>query len=110
VKPTGQGLSLANRAGLSRLDQKSRLQSIFGIMDVAERAPANPQDHRPVPPHEGGERSLIIAAQEIPKQRVVGLLGRLHIGGQAPDVSEHGRHSRLGHRFSSPQVPEGSAR
>src|SRR5262245_47624572 len=73
VKPASQGFSFANGGRFLRQDKEGRLQRIFGIVQVTERAPTDSQDHRSMPSHERFKRLLVIAAQEGPEQGTVAL-------------------------------------
>ena len=48
MKPWPHGIPHPERAGFPRQDQERRLKGILGVMVIAEYAPANAQDHRPV--------------------------------------------------------------
>ena len=61
AQPAAQDLALADRAGSTGQDQEGGLERILDLVRVAEHAPADAQDHRPV-------------AQD---QRLEGGLGRL---------------------------------
>ena len=87
VKPASQGLFLADGGGLPCQDQECRLKGVIGVMHVSEPAPADPQDHRPVPPHQHLEGGLVVPGQEDAEQLSVGLLLG-STSGQVPDVPE----------------------
>jgi len=88
VKPTGQGLSLANGGGLLGQDEEGGLQGVLGVVGIPQGAPADAQDHRPVTAEQRLEGGLVMAAQEGPEQGAVGFLGYRLVGGQVPDVPD----------------------
>ena len=65
-------LVVPDRAGLAGQDEERRLEGVLGVVRVAEDAPADGQDHRPVPRHQGRERRLVAPGDEPPEQRGVG--------------------------------------
>jgi hypothetical protein len=60
-----------DRGRLSRQDQERRLEGVFGIMQVAQHAPADPHHHRPMAPHQCREGGLIPPEQEALQQLAV---------------------------------------
>ncbi len=55
MKPGTQKLGLPQRTGLAGKHQERRLESVLGVVSVAEQSPANAQDHRPMSRDQGGE-------------------------------------------------------
>ena len=49
VQPTRQGVVLANCAQLVSEHEKGGLESVLGVLDPLQNAPADPINHRPVP-------------------------------------------------------------
>ena len=67
VQPWPERFRVPHRAGLQRQDQEGRLERVIGRVPVAEQPAADPQDHRPVPPHdllERGFRASLAARHE----------------------------------------------
>jgi hypothetical protein len=58
VEPGGQQLALADRVGLLDQDQERGLECVLDVAGVAEQPPGDPEDHRPVPAHQGLEGGL----------------------------------------------------
>jgi hypothetical protein len=53
-------------------DQERRLESIIGIVGVAEQTPTHAQYHRAVTLHEGFKRRLVVLADEPSQQLPIG--------------------------------------
>jgi hypothetical protein len=62
VEPAGQRPRFADGAGLPGQDQEAGLKSVFGILLVAEHAPADPQHQPPMPLDQGREGSHVTVA------------------------------------------------
>jgi hypothetical protein len=71
VKPGSQGLMLANRVGLARQHQESRLESVLGIRVVVQNMTTDAQHQTAVSPHQGGKGCLIVVRDETAQQRSV---------------------------------------
>jgi hypothetical protein len=72
IEPTGNGLAAPN--GTRRLGQcqKSRLAGVFGIVESAQHAAANAENHRAVPANEQLKCRFIPACGEASQQLIVG--------------------------------------
>src|SRR5262249_32106126 len=102
VKPACQGLFFTNGARLLRQDEKRGLESVLGVVDVAQRAQAEAQDHWPMPPHQLSKGGVVAIVQEGAEQCTVGLLLGPSLDGQAADVPEDEVKLSSGHRNVSP--------
>src|SRR5262249_22190230 len=80
VERAGQGLALADRAGLPGQEEEGGLEGVLGILLLAQGAAADAQHHRPVPPQQRLERRLVVPGQEGVEQVTVGLLDPLLVG------------------------------
>jgi hypothetical protein len=60
VEPTARRVPLGDRAGFANEDKKRSLEGIFRIMCVTEDAPADPENHGPMPLQDGLKGSLIL--------------------------------------------------
>jgi hypothetical protein len=69
MQPTTD-VRLPDRVGLSCQKQKGGLEGVFGILLVAEQAPAQTQHHRPMPADEEAKHRLVApgceATQKLP--------------------------------------------
>src|SRR5947209_20609265 len=81
------------------------LKRVLGVVDVPQRAQANSQHHRPMPPQQGLEGRLVVLAHECAEQGTVGLFAVLVHGGELPDVPDNCPQLRGRHRYLSPQEP-----
>jgi hypothetical protein len=71
IEPTAYRRALANGAGLAGEDQKGRLKNVLGVLVMVEDPPADAQDRRSMPFHEGGEGGFVAAAREALEQLTV---------------------------------------
>jgi hypothetical protein len=53
--------------------QERCLKRILGVLGLVKDAAADAQDHRPMPPHQGGEGGLIALAGKTLQQLAVGV-------------------------------------
>ena len=85
VEPSAEGPIHPHRSGLADEDEEGGLEGVLGLVGLAEHAPADPPDHRPVAIDQGREGHL---------RRRRGL-GRLGAFGRVPleelDVGQPGR-------------------
>jgi hypothetical protein len=58
MKPAAQRFLPSERARFAYQDQERRLEGILRVVLVAERSPADAEDHRAVPLDKGRERQL----------------------------------------------------
>ena len=58
VQPGSQRVAHPEAAGLAHQNQESGLKGILRVVRIGQYAPANAQDHRPMPLDQGGERLL----------------------------------------------------
>ncbi len=91
VEPVAQQVGVADRPGLPGQDEEDGLEGVLGMLNVAQELPADAQNHRPVPAHQGGEG---------------GLAGRLTPAGGEPleelPVGEPGHRAALEERLELP--------
>ena len=91
VQPVAQQVRVTDRPGLASQDHEHGLEGVLRMLQVAQELPADAQDHRPVPAHQGGER---------------GLAGRLTPPGGEPlqelPVSKPGHRAALEERLELP--------
>jgi hypothetical protein len=66
MQPGRQRLAGAHRGGLAGQDKKRRLESVLGILDVAQHAPAHLEHQLGVPMHQGRERPVVPTGEEAP--------------------------------------------
>ncbi len=64
IKPVGEHRRGSDRSRLAGEDEERGLEGVLGIVVVAEDAPADAQDHRPMPPDDRLERRLIATCDE----------------------------------------------
>jgi hypothetical protein len=105
VQPRRDHLAAPDRGGLAREDQERRLESVLGLVRVAQHALAERQHHRPVPPREHFERRLVAPADEVLQELRVGKrAARLPGDEPAERVEDRGR------RFARHVKPVAKAR
>ena len=98
VQPAGDGLAVGHGGGLPGQHEEGRLKGILGVLGVAQHTAADGQDHRPVPPHKGGEGAVVAAGDEpseqLPVRQAAHRLRRL---AEAPQNHAHATrlHARL---------------
>jgi hypothetical protein len=66
VQPAAHRVTLADRGRLASEDEERRLEGVFRVLLVAQHRTADAQHQRAVPPHQGGERLLVVPAQVTP--------------------------------------------
>ena len=76
MKPVANQIAGHNRAGFAGENQKDSLESVLGIVKVANHTPAHAQHHRPMPLDEHGKCGFIAARQERFQQSAIGKNGR----------------------------------
>jgi hypothetical protein len=116
VEPAGNGFVPLPRGRLGSEDDEHRLADVFGVMPVVQQAPANPQDHRAVPPDQRRKRSLVVLVGEALQQLAIRGLARGACAYQPPEVLHdragaylvHGCPLRRDYRFSYPGNPFGA--
>jgi hypothetical protein len=59
---------IPNRTGLPSQYQERRLEDVVHVVGVVEHAPANAEDHAPMPIEQRGERGFIPAAAKALQQ------------------------------------------
>ena len=64
VEPAAEPIAPADRAGPAGQDQECGLEGVLGVVGVAERAPADAPDHRPVPPQDRLEGRGVVGFDE----------------------------------------------
>jgi hypothetical protein len=89
VQPGGQRLAAAKAAGLAHQDQEGRLAGVFGVVLVAEDAPALPQHDPTVTAHDGRERLGVLAFGEGPEQVGVAAVVGVEAGAELTDGGKH---------------------
>jgi len=92
VQPGGQGLLLADRAGLARQDEERRLERILGIRVLAQHPPANGEDERAMALQERGEGILAPLANKLLQQDGVTLVADLVRTRGVAEKSQNGRY------------------
>jgi hypothetical protein len=78
VQPGTHCTALTNGPGPAGKHAKDRLKGVFGILFVAEDAPANAQHEPAVPPHQDGEGRLLLLGREALQQSLVGQILRAY--------------------------------
>ena len=71
VEPAAHERAVAQARGLAREDEEGGLEGVLRILLVAEHAPAEVEDHRPVPPHQGRESRVAARRNERLHERLV---------------------------------------
>jgi hypothetical protein len=87
VEPLAEPFGLSQAARLLDEYEERGLEGVFGVLVVAEDAPADAEDHRSVPPHQRGERGGIARGDE-PLQQV--RVGRVAGHGRLPEEMDDG--------------------
>src|SRR5262245_52988682 len=82
VEPVGHHLLRFNRRRLADEDEERGLESVFGVVVVAEDTAAHAPDHRTMPPHQGCKGGIVSLSQE--------RLQQLPIGHPCPVSQQHG--------------------
>ncbi len=101
-EPAGHRFVPADRSGLAGQHQERGLEDVLGF-PMAEKASGHSQDHRPMPPHQLGERRLIALDGKAFQQLAVGRFGRT--AGVAAKLTDKGL-QRHGHG-QPPSGPSG---
>src|SRR5207302_2598920 len=85
-------LAAADPRRLADQDQERSLEGVLHVVRAAEQSPANAEDHRPVPAHQGFKSRLVAPRQESFEQlAVLGLLVVAEGGpAQVPDDAADG--------------------
>src|SRR5262249_6334931 len=60
MEPGTQRIAHPQRASLAGQYEERRLEGILGLMLIAQDRPADPEYHRAMPLHQGGERRLVV--------------------------------------------------
>jgi hypothetical protein len=97
VQPVAHQVAGYDGAGPANQDEESRLKRVFGVVQVAQHAPANAQDHRPVPSDEGREGRFIAAGKESAQQFAVRQSTTIVHQGGAVQVLENPALETCGH-------------
>jgi DNA-directed RNA polymerase subunit RPC12/RpoP len=116
VQKAADRLALGDRVCLADEDEEGRLKGVLGVRRVFQDAPADAQDHRPVPADQRLEGVLVALGEEARQQQRVGE----RIGfraGHSPQVLKdlihraggHGWYSRKVRTSSTHSVPGGAA-
>jgi hypothetical protein len=101
MKPGGQRVALADRAGPPGQNQKSGLKSILGVLLVLQYMPAYTQDERTVPIDKDGEGRLVASPLKLLQQLLIGAFFLSRQGDQPPDtVNDPSKHG-FGHGINS---------
>jgi hypothetical protein len=75
IEPTRKRILAPNRPCMLHQNHERGLERILGIVRIGENRPANPPDHRTVPPDEHRERrlgGLLAASHELAQELSVG--------------------------------------
>lgn len=80
VKPTDQGIALANRNGSTRQNKKSRLEGILRVIDIHQGARTNTYHHSSVSSQHCFKCELVVLVHECLEQ---GATGRSFLGQQS---------------------------
>ncbi len=75
VEPVAQQVGVSDGGGLSCQDEEDGLEGVLGVMAVAQELPADAQDHRPVPRHQGGESGIVARGREPLEELAIGESG-----------------------------------
>ena len=86
-----------DRAGLLDQDEEGGLEGVLGVVGVAQDAPADGQDHRPVPRHQRLEGRRIALGEEAVEELRVGEPGDGPAAEQAVDLPQGGAQRLDGH-------------
>ncbi|HEX5270403.1 MAG TPA: hypothetical protein VFW33_07955 [Gemmataceae bacterium] len=97
VEPAGHGVGLADGGGFPGQEQEGGLEGVLGVVGVRQRAMADGEHHRAVPPDELGEGRLVTARDEVPDEPAVGHASRPRPHGQAAEVAHEVTHTVGGH-------------
>jgi hypothetical protein len=103
VQPVAHGLGLADRVGLAGEDEEGGLESVLGVVQAAEHAPADAQDHGAVPLDQGGEGRLLPPLGEALEQLRVAEVRDTLGASQAAEVAENRAKLCRGNGLVSPE-------
>ena len=104
VQPARHTIAVAQRSGLLHKHQKGRLKSILRGMRIVKNAPANAQNHRAVPDHQGPKRGLprVAIAKRLRHQLTVRPRSHRSVTEQRLEVARGVRLQSKGHGLGSP--------
>ena len=88
MEPRADRVDAPDRPGLADQHQERRLEGVLHVVEVAERPPADGQDHRPVPLHQGLERHGVAAGEEPVQELLIALPGDDPLAEQRPDLPQ----------------------
>jgi hypothetical protein len=97
MQPTAHAFVFGQSTRLPGKHHKRRLECIFGVLKLAEHAPASRQHQRPIAVDEDGKGVLIPAPDEGAKQLAVPLAPPMFLGGHAANVAHYLVKPGLGH-------------
>jgi hypothetical protein len=97
VQPVRDGLSLADRAGLTSQDQKGGLNGIFGLLFVVQDLPAGVPHEPAVALYEGGEGSFVSGSSEALQELGIAQLANACRTDQFADVLDNSAKLHLRH-------------
>jgi hypothetical protein len=64
IEPAAHRLAIGDRGRFTGEDEEGGLESVFGVLRMAQNPAADAQHHRAVSPYQGGEGGLIAAGDE----------------------------------------------
>ncbi len=97
MEPGPDRVATPDRPGLADEDEERRLEGILDIVAVAERAPADGQDHWPVPLDKHLESQGVASCEEPIEELPVGLPGDSSFSEQRPDLRQRGARRQVRH-------------
>jgi hypothetical protein len=87
VQPAAEHVLFADLGGVLCQHHESGLEGVLGVLDLAQRMPTDAPNQARVPPHQGGEGSLVALAGELTQQLGVGQFPVIRARRQAPEVA-----------------------
>ena len=102
MQPGPQRDVAAERPRFLDEDQERGLEGILGIVRILQDAPADAQDHRPVPRHQDLERRGVLPGGEALEQLRIGESRDDPTREEAVDLPQGGAQSVDGHASRSP--------
>src|SRR5262249_16488786 len=94
-----------NRLPFPSEDQEGGLEGILGILLLAQDAPADAVDHRPVPAHDGLEDGLVAPGEGSFDELPVGLVSQRFRDHPPREATEEGAQVCRGHTCRLATVP-----
>ena len=90
MQPAAELALRPGRAGLPGQDEEGRLEGVLGVVRIAEDAPADGQDHRPVSRDQGREGRLVAPGGEAGEQLGIGEARGTPLGEQPLNLPQSG--------------------